>query len=159
MSLKNKEIVSILNDLIEVCKDGEQGYKDAADDVKDDSIKQMLFKYSEQRGRFYSELQYMVSKLGGEVEFGGSILGVLHRRWMDIRFGIAGSKTEAILNECIRGEKSALSAYRKALHRELPVDIYKIIEKQYNEISEACQNILEFSASNGFEIKVSIDFQ
>jgi uncharacterized protein (TIGR02284 family) len=60
MLAKNNELISILNDLIEVCKDGEQGYKNASDDVKDVTVKQILLKYSEQRGRFYSELLYIV---------------------------------------------------------------------------------------------------
>lgn len=158
MSLKNKQIVPILNDLIEVCKDGEQGYKDAADDVKDPAIQQVLLKYSEQRGRFYSELQYMVSQSGGHVEFSGSILGVLHRRWMDIRFGVAGSKTDAILNECIRGENSAISKYKFALKKELPENVKGLLERQYSEIVEACHHILQLSAEHGIDVKVSVDF-
>lgn len=158
MSLKNKQIVPILNGLIEVCKDGEQGYKDAADDVKDPSIQQVLLKYSEQRGRFYSELQYLVTQIGGHVEFNGSILGVLHRRWMDIRFGIAGSKTDAILNECIRGENAAISSYKHALKKELPDNIRGMVEAQYNAIVETCHNILQLSAENGIDIKVQVDF-
>lgn len=158
MSVKNNELVSILNDLIEVCKDGEQGYKNASDDVKDVTVKQILLKYSEQRGRFYSELQYIVKKMGGEVEFGGSILGVLHRRWMDIRFGIAGSKADAILNECIRGENAAISSYKHALKKELPDNIRGMVEAQYNAIVETCHNILQLSAENGIDIKVQVDF-
>lgn len=156
MSVKNNELVSILNDLIEVCKDGEQGYKNASDDVKDVTVKQILLKYSEQRGRFYSELQYIVKKMGGEVEFGGSILGVLHRRWMDIKFGIAGSRTEAILNECVRGEKAAISTYKKYLNRELPDTIRQVVERQNSEINEALQGIIQLSFELGFELKTSI---
>lgn len=158
MSLKNREIVSILNNLIEVCKDGEQGFKDASDDVKDPVIQQILLKFSEARGMFYIELQSMVKKLGGEVEFGGSILGILHRRWMDVRFGVVGSNTEGILNECQRGEKSALNSYKKYLASDLPENIKTFLQRQYNEIFDVFQYLQKLSQENGFELKVHLDF-
>ena len=34
-----KEATSVLNDLIETCKDGEHGYKTAAERAKDSSLK------------------------------------------------------------------------------------------------------------------------
>src|SRR5260221_2068518 len=112
MPLTDKKIITILEGLVEICKDGEQGYKDAADDIKDDNknkeITKILMDYSMQREKFMYELQLIVKTFGGNVDFGGSFLGVLHRRWMDMRFGVAGSNTEAILKECLRGEKDAI---------------------------------------------------
>jgi len=152
MALNNREVVSVLKDLIEVCKDGEQGYKDAADDVKDNEVQKILIKYSQQRGIFFAELDGIVRKLGGEIEFAGSILGILHRRWMDIKFGIAGSNTESILSECIRGEKSALKSYEKVIDRELPEDILKIVRRQYVEINEAYEHLIKLAESLGLRV-------
>ena len=145
MALSNREIVAVLKDLIEVCKDGEQGFKDAADDVKDDGIKKTLLKYSEQRGIFFAMLEAVVRKLGGEIEFAGSILGILHRRWMDVKFSIAGSNSESILRECLRGEKAALKAYEKVINRELPEDILKMVRQQYDEIKEADEHLIKLA--------------
>lgn len=156
MPLKNREIISILKDLIEVCKDGEQGYKDAADDVKDSEVQKVLLKYSEQRGAYFSELQYVVKKLGGELEFSGTILGILHRRWMDVKFAVAGSNTESILNECLRGEKSAINNYEKAIAREFPPEIMNLVKRQYDGITEACEDIMHLSAELGLNVKTHI---
>ena len=62
----NDEIISVLNDLIETCKDGEHGFHDAADAAGDRRLEELFRTYSEQRGRFASELQEEVRKLGGD---------------------------------------------------------------------------------------------
>jgi uncharacterized protein (TIGR02284 family) len=154
--LENNDIVTTLNELIEVCKDGEQSYKNASDDVKDGSgddkgvsIKEVLLQYSEQRGRLYSELQYILSKMGEEVEF-GSISGVLRRRWIDVKFGAAGSDIEAIIKQCIKDEKDTLEKYKEALAKGLPEHIQNVVQRQYHEINEAYQDLLQFSSAQGF---------
>lgn len=142
MPTPNKVLISNLDDLIEVCKDGEQGYKDAADDVKDEVLKEQLTKYSVQRSRFMNQLNEIVKKLGGEAEYRGSILGILHRRWMDVRFAVGGSNSELILKECLRGEKSAMNKYEDVLsHPGLPDDIRQIIQNQFNAINKASEEM------------------
>jgi uncharacterized protein (TIGR02284 family) len=150
MPLKNSELVSILKELIEVCKDGEQGYKDAADDVRDEEVQKILLKYSHQRSVFFAELEDASRKLGGDMEFSGSLLGILHRRWMDVKFAVAGSDTYSILKECIRGEKSAIVAYEKVIRRELPADLSGVVSGQYNEIKDALENLLKLQLTLGF---------
>jgi uncharacterized protein (TIGR02284 family) len=126
---------------MEVCKDGEQGYKDASDDVKDKELTEMLLAFSEQRGRFVEELRYIVHQLGGATEFSGSILGILHRRWMDVKFGIAGSNPDSVLRECLRGEKAAIKKYEIHLDNNLPANILTIIRNQYDAIKETCSSM------------------
>lgn len=142
MPAANKVLISNLDDLIEVCKDGEQGYKDAADDVKDENLKEQLLKYSVQRSRFLNQLNEIVKNLGGEMEFRGSILGILHRRWMDVRFAVGGSNPELIFKECLRGEKSAMRQYEEVLNSPaLPDDIKHVIQNHYNEITKVSEEI------------------
>ena len=52
-----KEIISTINDLIETLKDGQKGFKEAADAVNDPQLKSLFTGYSQQRARFASELQ------------------------------------------------------------------------------------------------------
>lgn len=150
MPLKNTELVSILKNLMEVCKDGEQGYEDAADDVRDEEIQKVLLKYSHQRSIFFAELEITVRKLGGDMEFAGSVLGILHRRWMDVKFAVAGSDSYSILKECVRGEKAAITAYEKALGRELSADILNLVNRQYNEIKDALEHLINIQHTLGF---------
>lgn len=141
MPLTNSRVVSILKELMEVCMDGEQGYKNAADDVKDKELAAMLLSYSRQRGSFVNELRNVINKLGGTTEFNGSILGILHRRWMDVKFGVAGSNPDSVLSECLRGEKSAINKYEIHLAQDLQADIKDIVNKQYESIVEVYNHI------------------
>ncbi|HEY3251799.1 MAG TPA: PA2169 family four-helix-bundle protein [Ignavibacteria bacterium] len=141
MSLPKEEVISILHSLIEICRDGNQGFRDAGDDVKDDKLRSLLYEYSDQRMNFSLELKDIVEKMGGDINVGGSILGAFHRRWMDIKFGVIGSKTDSILNECLRGEHVALKKYEDALIRGLPDDVKNVVQRQYNEIKKAVENL------------------
>jgi uncharacterized protein (TIGR02284 family) len=87
------------------------------------------------------ELQHIVRTFGGDVVLSGSLLGVLHRRWMDVRFGIAGNNTEAILKECLRGDKAAISRYKEVLRSDLPESVRKVVSDQFDEINEAYEVI------------------
>ena len=141
MKLNDKEIAAIVEGLIEICKDGQQGYKDAADDIKDDSankeLTKLLMDYSMQREKFMYELQLIVKTFGGDAELNSSFWGVLHRRWMDIKFGIAGNNSSAILKECLRGEKAAISRYKDVIEADIPESVKKVIYSQLDEITEA----------------------
>ncbi|MBO0694578.1 MAG: DUF2383 domain-containing protein, partial [Verrucomicrobia bacterium] len=54
---EEKEIISVIDELIETLKDGQEGFKQAADGVKDLQLKSIFEEYSRQRSRFATELQ------------------------------------------------------------------------------------------------------
>ncbi len=138
MSTTTSSIASILNSLVETCKDGEQGFRAAADGVKDADLKAFFHEMSVQRGQFKNELQVLVNSLGEETEHSGSVMGSLHRGWIDIKAALTKGDDHAILEECERGEDSAVSEYREALgHDELPVEIRNVIERQYPAVQAA----------------------
>ena len=83
-----------------------------------------------------------IISLGGEVEFSGNLLGVLHRRWMDVKYAVAGSDPDSILIECIRGEKAALRHYEDALSKGLPEKIRDIVKRQFTEIQTAYEQLI-----------------
>ena len=131
MSLPDEAVITLLRELMEISKDGEQGYKDASDDIKDKDMSIILFEFSVQRGEFVNKLRETIHRLGGATEFTGSVLGILHRRWMDVKFAVAGSDPSSVLSECLRGDKAALNKYEIQLDRVLPDNIRSVIENQY----------------------------
>jgi uncharacterized protein (TIGR02284 family) len=143
MELPSTDVVSILEELMEECKDGEQGYKNAADDVKDKELASALLSYSEQRGSFVDELRVLIQSLGGATEFTGSIMGILHRRWLDVKFGAAGSNTESILNDCLACDEAAIKKYEIHLKQELPGNVMLILTRQQEAIKDAHSNTLK----------------
>ena len=135
---EQKEIVSIIDDLIKTLKDGEQGFEQAADGVKDPQLKSLFNEYSRQRSRFVTELQQKVHDMGEpEPETSPSAAGALHRSWINLKAALTRGDDHAILAECERGEDSAVEEFRKALDNGLSAPLQKILSHQYAEIKSA----------------------
>ncbi|PYK93842.1 MAG: hypothetical protein DME40_03000 [Verrucomicrobia bacterium] len=71
-----KETISTINDLIETLKDGQEGFRQAAEAVADPKLKSLFNEYSLQRARFAGELQSQAVALGeSKPEDSGSAAG------------------------------------------------------------------------------------
>ena len=124
-------VASVLNDLVETSKDGEQGFTTAANDTKDPELKTTLRRHAQECARSASDLQTLVSRLGAKPEEHGSVAGAMHRGWVNLKSAVAPRTDLAILEECERGEDVAKASYRKALESgDLPADIRAIVQKQ-----------------------------
>jgi uncharacterized protein (TIGR02284 family) len=136
-----KDYISTLNGLIETCKDGEQGFRDAAEGVQRSDLKSLFNEYSRQRAQFASELQMEVARIGGSPETSGSVAGAIHRRWIDVKSAVSGKDDHAILEEAERGEDSAVKNYQEALAADLPADLRSIVQKQSEKVLETHNRI------------------
>ena len=125
---------SMLNDLIETAKDGENGFRSAAEDAKSAELKATFLRRAEDCAKGASELQQLVSRMGGKPEQGGSVAGATHRGWMDLKAKVAHRDDLAILEECERGEDVAKAKYRKALDASLPDDVRAVVQRQYDGV-------------------------
>ncbi|MGG5291872.1 PA2169 family four-helix-bundle protein [Pseudomonas shirazensis] len=136
MSNPNKDVIDVLNDLIEYSKDGEKGFKTSAEDVKNPELKAFFVKRAAGCATSAAELQSEVRRLGGDPETSTSISGDLHRGWVNLKSLVTGKDDEAILNEVERGEDHALKAYKEAreklvkLGRTATDSSYNLVETQ-----------------------------
>ena len=129
------EIAPVLKSLIETCKDGQEGFRTAAEGIEDDArLTSFLHSCSEQRGRFVAELEEELRKLGDFTTESPSIASSLHRGWINLKSALTGKNAHSILAECERGEDSALKEYQKALDAGLPVLLDAIVSRQRQEI-------------------------
>lgn len=139
--MTNENTISTLNNLIETCKDGQEGFKDAAEGVENSNLKRVFYEYSQQRSQFSGELQQLVRELGSEPEDSSSFTGSIHRGWLNIKSVITGNDETSILNECERGEDVAVNEYKKALAEALPQNISEVVQRQYAEVQAAHDQI------------------
>ncbi len=137
---QKKEVISTLNSLIETLKDGQEGFRQASEGVKDSELKSLFSEFSLQRSKFAGELQSHVIQLGEpEPEETSSTAGALHRAWINMKSAITSRDDHAILAECERGEDSAVSEYKKAMEDEsnLSAPIRDTVSRQYAAVKAA----------------------
>ncbi|HCC57767.1 MAG TPA: aldehyde dehydrogenase [Solibacterales bacterium] len=151
MALETKEVISTLNDLIETCKDGGEGFRTAAEHVSSPITKSLFSEFSSQRSKFASELQVEVTRLGGEAQKSGSISGAAHRGWLDLKSAVTKGDDSAIVAEAERGEDNAKKHYREAVSKDLPTEVRSIVERQARSVQEAHDKVrsLEVKTSHG----------
>ena len=140
-TLSNDDVIATLNGLIETCKDGQDGFKEAAEGVERSDLKSLFYEFSQQRSQFAGELQSLVQSLGGDPENSGSVAAALHRGWINIKSAVTGKDEAAILNECERGEDSAKNAYKSALEEALPANVAETVQTQYVSVQAAHDRI------------------
>ncbi len=139
--------MTVLNELIETCRNGQAGFAKAASEVADPHLRKTLGEYSEQRAQFALQIGVFVRQIGGEPEGTGSVAGALHRGLMAVKSAVTGGSEASILAECARGEDSAVATYRKSLgSNQLPPGSRELVETQLLQIEEVRGRIAELLA-------------
>ena len=132
----------VIDNLIETLKDGQEGFKQAAEGVSNPKLKSLFRDYSQQRSRFAAALQSEARREGDTApENSSSAAGALHRGWINLKSVITGGDEHAILAECERGEDSAVEEYKKALEDGLTQSARDLVSRQFAEIKAAHDRI------------------
>lgn len=153
MEMTNEKTLDVLRDLIETCKDGQNGFRTAAEDAKDPELARVLTEFSAQRTTFIGELQDRVRSLGGDPDKSGSVSASLHRGWIDLKTAMTSNEPHAVLAECERGEDAAVKAYREALNENLDAITRGLVSRQYAAIQAAHDRIKQLRDSIAYSSK------
>lgn len=146
MSYSN-EIAKELNELLEKNYDAEAGYKKAAEDVKNQALKNYFTSRAKDRYDFGHQLKDEIKSFGQNPEKGTSLAGDLHRGWMDLKSAFSSDKEESILEEAVRGEKAAIEDYNKIIAKnDLPPSTENLIIRQRNSVESALDEIKSLEA-------------
>ena len=138
--MKNQN--KVIDNLIETLKDGQEGFKQAAEGVSNPNLKSLFRDYSQQRSRFVTALQSEARSHGEtDPETNSSATGALHRGWINLKSALTGGDEHAILAECERGEDSAVEEYKKALDDGLTPSAQELVSRQFAEIKAAHDRI------------------
>ncbi|MGO3181709.1 MAG: ferritin-like domain-containing protein [Aequorivita sp.] len=136
------KLVDNLQELLEKNYDAQNGFTKAMEEAKNPNLKGFLQKQAAQRSRFSNELTNELRNLNEEPKESGSIKGDLHRTWIDIKSAVSGNEDEAVLEECIRGEKASWDEYDTKLKKEnFPPNIASVLNKQASEIHNTLSKV------------------
>ncbi len=135
--MDKNDALSVLEELIQTCKDGQKGYQEAASKVKRSDLKTFFNEQSLERSRFAGELEAELIRLGKpDKKVSGSVVGTLHRAWIDTKVGLGGGD-RTVLDWLENGEDRAKDAYHKAVTGDLPEDMAQIVRGQAASVQAA----------------------
>ncbi len=135
--MDENNVVSVLENLIETCKDGQKGYQDAAQHVKRPDLRSYFNEQSMERGRFAQELQTELAKAGKpDKKVSGSASAAMHRAWIDTKVALSGGD-KSILESIEKGEDDARDTYQKTLSGSLSPNLAEIVRRQATSVQRA----------------------
>jgi uncharacterized protein (TIGR02284 family) len=140
--------IATLNTLLQTCRDGEAGFREAAQHVSSPGVRAAFIEIAEERGRLAEELVQEVRRLGGTPIEAGSISGAVHRGWMNLKAALTAQNDAAIIAEAERGEDVAKRAYAQALKATLPPAVDSIVRRQYGRVQAAHDRVRAMETSH-----------
>src|ERR1039457_2712115 len=144
--MEENNAVSVLENLIETCKDGQKGYQEAASHVKRSDLKTYFNEESLERSRFAGELEAELIRLGKpDKKVSGSVSGTLRRAWIDTKVSLGGGD-KTILESVEAGEDNAKENYQKAVTGDLPENIAQIVRRQAASVQKAHDKVRSLEA-------------
>lgn len=135
-------LVNNLQNLLEKNYDAHEGFKKAMEDSKNNQLKTYFQHQAALRGRFVNELDKEIRNLNETPKKSGSVTGDLHRTWIDIKTAFTGKDDEAVLEECIRGEKASVEEYEERLQQNnFPPQVSTVLNNQLSEIKSTLSKV------------------
>lgn len=137
-----KERIDSLQELLEKNYDAEKGYKKVLEEADNPSLKEFLKQQAILRNRFATEIHSAIRALNAEPKEKGSTTADLHRTWIDLKTLFTKNDDEAVLEECLRGEKASLKEYEEKLKKTVFLPETKaMLEKHLQEIRTTVSEI------------------
>ena len=128
-----EKTATAINDLIVINNDRYEGYKTAANEIKDADLKSLFTDFSNQSKGFALELRKFVPATEEKAEKDETKnSGKLFRVWMDIKAAITGNDRKAILSSCEFGEDAAKGHYDEVLEHaeDIPTQALSVVTNQ-----------------------------
>jgi len=137
-----KYVVDALEDLIQVARDGQNGYRDGAEHTKDPQLRRFLDSVSLVRAKFAGDLESYAVRLGKEdIDRSGSVKGAIQRGWTDLKANLGGGD-DSILSSMESGDSYAKYRYKKYVNdNKLPADVLETIRIQQHTIAATLDRV------------------
>jgi uncharacterized protein (TIGR02284 family) len=131
---KQHEMERALKSLISVLLDGQKGFADIGDHLKDETLKRYFLAESLKRASFRGDLEEVLHQSGvHDIKESGTTAGKLHRVWGDLKAKLGGGD-HTLLETAEQGEDEAKKAYKDALDQNLPLPVRQLLAEQQAHI-------------------------
>lgn len=127
--------ISTLNGLIEATFDSVNGYTEAAKSSESTRFISVFNDRAVDRQAVITSLRSEVSRLGGESEDDGTMMGGAHRMFLNLKNVVTGHDEKAIIDEVEQGEDHIKAKFVKAMgDKDLSPDVKRTIKDCYTSI-------------------------
>ena len=126
----NEDAIDTLNDLLEICHDGDYGFRECAAHTQASDLKIVMAQRADDCRLAGLDLMTLIKQMGGKCDEGGTTMGAVHRGWVAAKGKLTGYSDLDMLGECERAEDVALAHYRKALNHNLPEAAHALVKQQ-----------------------------
>jgi uncharacterized protein (TIGR02284 family) len=131
---KNKEMERILLEVITTLQDGQKGFAEIGEHLKNDTLKRYFLAESLKRASFRADLEAELHRAGvHDVSDSGSATGAIHRTWAELKAHLGGGD-HTLLSSAEAGEDDAKATYKDALEQDLPLPIRQLLTEQQAHI-------------------------
>ena len=136
--MDHSHTIKLLQELVDACRDGQNGYRDAAEHVTDSHLREFFNEQSLARAGFSGELEQEMIRLGkADPDTSCGAAAGIRRAWIDFKSGLGGGDA-TILASVEAGDDSAKAIFEKALQEPtLPEDLATLLRRQFVSIVAA----------------------
>jgi uncharacterized protein (TIGR02284 family) len=138
-----------LNYLLEYLHDSMNGYLECEKVIADASLKIIFKNLSIERQKMIEKLKSYVKAQNQSETKSGTVMGALHRFYVDLKAMIASSSKESIVAEINRGENLLISKYDDVLrdNQALLPEVKILLEQQRQEVVNSLNYINKITKS------------
>ena len=132
---------TLVKTVVQVLTDGQRGFADIGEHLKDPQIKSYFLQEAQTRGQYASEVQ---TAAGLSSDVGGTSAGTVHRIWSDLKANLGGGD-HTLLESAEQGEDAAKKAYKEALEEpSLPAPVRQVLTQQQAHIQASHDKVKAF---------------
>ena len=132
---KNSEFEKTVKGVINVLQDGQKGFADIGEHLKDETLKRYFLAESLKRANFRAELENELHRHGiADVHEEGTTAGAIHRAWGALKGKIMDVSDHELLATAEQGEDVAKKTYKEALEKDLPLPLRQLLAEQNSHI-------------------------
>ena len=117
--------ISVLKDLIDVCRDEYTLFKTASENILDESLRLAFKKYSHEKEEHIIKLEAEVRRLGGDLN------KTEIQKTSNQYIAKTAADTQQLLSECVRRDTIAVNLYSTAIREDILWEVIPLVAKQY----------------------------
>lgn len=145
--MDNERQISALQDLIIRLQDAEKGYLEIKKATQHQDVMEVMQRRADERHEMHRKLETHVRALGDSAEVKTSILGDMHRAFIDVKINHFADTYEGITSEIKRGAETLIADYDKVFEDvALDADIRATLIQQQNIVRNEINSLPELKS-------------